>query len=212
MMKTAAVIALLMFSGCSFISVSGPPRASNGHPIECTDDSVLPTLDLAGSVLGWGVGLLVAAAAYGLGNDPRGEVLVSSPFPIVGTAFAASAIYGSGAESRCRSAKAKAADAIAREQAAARPPGNDPSNATEFWCASSGDGSCWTDEPHCQEAGGGSLRIDEAWCARDRAADGAAQFFCGSTREACLIVRDLPKNRSGSELGDCVFHTTALAR
>jgi hypothetical protein len=45
---------------------------------------------------------------------------------------------------------------------------NDPSAASAFWCASSGDGSCWVDEDRCQRAGGGCMRVEEAWCARER--------------------------------------------
>jgi hypothetical protein len=226
----------LTLASCSAISSSQftvhIPTPPDHGPVECNDSPVLPIFDVAMALaIAAAEAYVLTRPDPNQGHDQPsapgiGGILLPFEVAVVTVAisvpagFAASGVAGFARMSTCRDLEASA-EATCRDMSRVScrelevrevaeqqrlHVDNDPAHGTTFWCASSGDGSCWLTEPRCRAAGGGCLEINEVWCARLRAADGAERFSCGSTQDACGAVLGLPASRAATQLAGCAAY------
>lgn len=186
------ICVLLALGGCSFLGARVPDRPP--PPSRCPEGVVVA--DTVGALVTLGPGLAGAAKlAFGdVGLEGPLLVVLVPPLIVVGTVYAASAIYGARARSRCSRMQADLASPAPPPRAAetARKPvvGDVP-----LQCATSTEdiGRCFFAEQACAaevaRAGGSCEARTNGWCFDVGSVPGVTTTTCAATRIACDALR-----------------------
>jgi hypothetical protein len=138
-MRLPMLVAVICWSGCSFLFVSGPPPHYDALPtFSCTESQVAPILDAVATILNGSDAVIAATesseqwVAANNGHPPSRAVTVAVN-GVTALVWAASAYYGYTRTSACRDARLEIAMRAARVPPgqAREPSGKGDENPTE---------------------------------------------------------------------------------